>query len=79
MAARNDLDHDPTAFDPLDGVVARVDGELLTNRLLDRDLTSLSYFATHVGMVSMDHTYVNGYARLHKHFCLGFDATHQLR
>lgn len=59
MAPRDDLDHDPTILDALDGFVARVNRKLFTDRLLDRDLTSLSYLAAHVGMVRLKHTLVN--------------------
>jgi hypothetical protein len=41
------FDHDPPAFDTLNRLVARVDTQLLTDRLLDRDLTALTYSTRH--------------------------------
>ena len=60
MTAWNDLDHDPTILDALDGFVARVDRQLFADRLLDRDLTSFSYSTAHVRMVGRSRTCVNG-------------------
>ena len=47
MPPGHDLDHDPAVFDALHGLIARVDAELLPDRLLDRDLTALSYSTRH--------------------------------
>ena len=38
MAGWDDLDDDPPVLDSLHGLIAGVDGELLADRLLDRDL-----------------------------------------
>lgn len=42
MGTRNELDHDTTVLDPLHGLVAGVHAELLSDGLLDGDLTPLS-------------------------------------
>ncbi len=47
MAARDDLDHDAPVFDPLDGLVAGVNRQLLADRLFDRDLATISYSTAH--------------------------------
>jgi hypothetical protein len=47
MSTGDDLDHDPPVFDALHGLIARIDTQLLTDRLLDRDLTALTYSAGH--------------------------------
>ena len=47
MTSGDHLDHDPAVLDVLDGFVSGIDREFLTNRLLDRDLTTLSYSTCH--------------------------------
>src|SRR6266496_4131862 len=47
VAPRHDLDHDPAVLDALDRLVTRVDRELFTNRLGDRDLATISYQTNH--------------------------------
>jgi len=47
MPAADNLDHDPPILDPLDGLVARVDPELLADSLLDRDLAAFTYSTWH--------------------------------
>ena len=56
MPARDDVDHDPAILDALDGLVPGVDRQLFTDRLLDRDLTALSYSARH-GMSDFTDSY----------------------
>jgi len=47
MAPRNDVDDDPAVLDPLDRLVTGVDGELLSDRLRDRDLAAFPYSTSH--------------------------------
>ena len=63
MSAGDHLDDDPSIFHPLDRLVPGVDGELITNRLLDRDLAALPYLAAHLGLIVAIHiASVNPYA-----------------
>ena len=63
MTAGDQLDDDPPVFYPLDRLVTGVDGEFITNRLLDRDLTALPYPAAHLGSsVAIHIAAVNPYA-----------------
>lgn len=47
MATRHDLDDDPPVLNPLHRLVAGVDPELLTDRLLYRDLPPFPYSTDH--------------------------------
>ena len=47
MGGGDELDHDPTALDPLDRLVTGVDTEILADLLLDRDLAPFSYTTRH--------------------------------
>ena len=56
MATRHDVDDDPAVLHPLHGLVAGVDGQLLPDRLLDRDLAAFSYSTAH-GRDATPHSY----------------------
>ena len=77
MPPGHDLDHDPPILNALDGLVARVDPQLLADRLLDRDLSALSYSTWHGMNIAFRYVSVNTGADRRSAFASGGLASDQ--